>query len=541
MHLFCSFREVFAFLPIRDFGFSFIIQSDFVTQAARQDIMEDSLRNIGLLYGIAKTFVGAVLQFCKNPTLQYQWMRYLPGASVSGKFWTRLLPESKLLLHKTPVLRPRSGGDLSLIQDMKMLDTKELDGDRNPLFDNLEVETYLDRQYEPADLRKLLHLGLQAFDFVKHFIPTVQRDLAHSISRVRTIKDQDWHSRVADLLSHPFTAASKCSAECVKTLILIPLEDGSWVSVADAGEIYFSSGGAVSVPKDLLLKLVKDEAVQNAKRKELFEHLGVTPVPPQLVRELLIKKYKRQQLIVGNFKIDLKTSLSHLQYSYYTHSSSDSTPPKRWLELYDHCESPVRVLSHDLYLQDNHKFGAWELLKSIKKGSESKGGLDDEFRVSFLNATYTESPLPSGVVLHQPAPSWKKWLTDSVGILQRPRFRVRNGENLSPEFRYIRRHRPETLLAALQFHWGTYKSLVTSSIVDELSASEVPCEGSGKAVLSISYLPLPYLKQIAQKFLLGHEIFPFLLLPDRCQNLGRFWNNSELTVIRRISHSACRS
>lgn len=70
-------QEVFAYLPIRDFGFPFVIQSDFVTQASRQDVMETT-RNLTILREIAVTFADAVLKMCTHNTLQFQWMRYLP-------------------------------------------------------------------------------------------------------------------------------------------------------------------------------------------------------------------------------------------------------------------------------------------------------------------------------------------------------------------------------------------------------------------------------------------------------------------------------
>jgi hypothetical protein len=56
----------------------FLIHSDFVTQANRQDIVTTSERNIALRKAIGDAFVTGVQQLCMRPNLQYKWMRYLP-------------------------------------------------------------------------------------------------------------------------------------------------------------------------------------------------------------------------------------------------------------------------------------------------------------------------------------------------------------------------------------------------------------------------------------------------------------------------------
>ena len=62
---------LFAFLPVRQIGFKFLIHADFDTQANRQDIVTSSPRNEGLAVGIADAFVKAVLQLCDHPTLRF--------------------------------------------------------------------------------------------------------------------------------------------------------------------------------------------------------------------------------------------------------------------------------------------------------------------------------------------------------------------------------------------------------------------------------------------------------------------------------------
>lgn len=68
----------YAFLPIRDFGFSFYIQADFVLISSREGIHEDLSWNIRLRDGIADAFAAAVEEFKKNYQLANSFLRYLP-------------------------------------------------------------------------------------------------------------------------------------------------------------------------------------------------------------------------------------------------------------------------------------------------------------------------------------------------------------------------------------------------------------------------------------------------------------------------------
>ncbi|KAJ4190314.1 hypothetical protein NW755_005456 [Fusarium falciforme] len=85
-------QEVFAFLPVQTAGFSFLIQSDFMTNASREHIVTTAARNIGLRDGICEAFIKAVLEFCNHETLQYTWMQFLPDKEnkVYSEFWSTL-------------------------------------------------------------------------------------------------------------------------------------------------------------------------------------------------------------------------------------------------------------------------------------------------------------------------------------------------------------------------------------------------------------------------------------------------------------------
>ncbi|KFY82788.1 hypothetical protein V500_10334 [Pseudogymnoascus sp. VKM F-4518 (FW-2643)] len=59
-------QDLFVFLLVRPVGFKFIIQADFVTEANRQDVVNNSLRNKNILDSISNAFAKAVLQLSKT-------------------------------------------------------------------------------------------------------------------------------------------------------------------------------------------------------------------------------------------------------------------------------------------------------------------------------------------------------------------------------------------------------------------------------------------------------------------------------------------
>lgn len=113
-------QDIFVYLPVRPVGFKFIIQADFVTDASRQDIVKDSLRNIALLDGVADAFARAALQFCEHDTLRLQWMRYLPDKNDKnwGSIWLSLVNKLANRLSQTPVLYCHKKFDRHRIGDL---------------------------------------------------------------------------------------------------------------------------------------------------------------------------------------------------------------------------------------------------------------------------------------------------------------------------------------------------------------------------------------------------------------------------------------
>ncbi|KAF4467775.1 hypothetical protein FALBO_5349 [Fusarium albosuccineum] len=101
-----STQSVYAFLPIRDYGFKFLIQGDFLLTANREDV-QDSPWNRALREACADAFVKAAYRLNKGPE-RYTWIRYLPGKRIVG-FFEPLRDLILEKLSKEPILEAFSG------------------------------------------------------------------------------------------------------------------------------------------------------------------------------------------------------------------------------------------------------------------------------------------------------------------------------------------------------------------------------------------------------------------------------------------------
>lgn len=70
--------ETFAFLPIREFGFKFYIQADFVLASSREGIHEELPWNKRLRDSISSAFADAIHEFKQRPELAKTYFNYLP-------------------------------------------------------------------------------------------------------------------------------------------------------------------------------------------------------------------------------------------------------------------------------------------------------------------------------------------------------------------------------------------------------------------------------------------------------------------------------
>lgn len=501
-------QDLFVFLPVRAVGFNFIIHADFVTDASRQDIVRDSLRNHRLLDGVADAFIKAVLQFCQHETLCYQWMRYLPDKDAAGwaGLWASLVYKIEDRLSKTPVMYGRKRPDLRLITSLLRLRASQLDAYGEPLLDDGNPEQLLSQGYDGKDLDILRSYGLK-YASQQTFNRWLEKDLEQgSLSRMKShATSDDWHTRVAKSLQFPFQQkdrnVSACRISELETMSLVPLEDDTWVS-PHAHPVYFPKTGGLDIPSDVGLRLVS-KSVTNASRQALFQYLGVRKASVCLVRERVLQSYPADNSLP---RISLDASISHLRFLYLTEESKrDDESSYSRLAIQDNRGSFCRPNQHSIFCIDSAPFGAWELFKTTNSGPEPGDGAPG-FSCLYVHEGYFIDPPADGP---EPRGTWLEWFHDKLGVRSSVPFCDGEDRFLHPAAEYLQKYRPEKFLGALRV-WNGLRPSIPYEVITHLRDTEVLCLGNRKVLLDEAYFLTKDLEKRAKAFVPDDAFFPWL-------------------------------
>ncbi|KAK3985427.1 hypothetical protein QBC44DRAFT_384907 [Cladorrhinum sp. PSN332] len=502
-------QDIFAFLPVRHVGFNFLIHSDFVTMANREDIVTTSPRNQDLRKHLARTFVDAVKQMCQDAGLRFQWMRYLPaltGYHCHDPFWSGFMDMLKKSMLESCILVPQVNPEkFRTIGQLRWFGSLCFDGNNQLLFDDLDGENAvcISQEYKPSDIDLLKGYGLKSATMIDHIIPMVEADLKRSNSKMKspdTDTDPRWHTTAVKLLMFPFANARNESLESarlkIKTLNLLPLSTGEWIS-ADTNTVHFPTTmtSRIPIPPGLGLKLVHPHAAEHPHRKRFFETLGVSPLASELVRAKILEK-------ATETCEPLADSVDWLHFLYLTcpleKLSPDDYPYSQVrLQSSDLADPGVLPSKEDVYISDKtDKYNPSQLLLNSED-------------ILYLHSDYLNSP-PTRVG----GLDWINWLHDYVRVRRRLRLVEPDGSGLSLEALSVSQDVPEKFLGLLHYLWPHEGDKVLSSkgIQAEISKTRVLCEGGGSLPLAETILPSPRLKEIASRFLEPGDEPPFLKL-----------------------------
>lgn len=363
-------QDVFVFLPVRSAGFHFLMQADFVTDAARQDIVKDSLRNSSLLDGVADAFIKAVLQFCEHSSLKYKWMQYLPdkASKTWGPLWASLVDKIAARLSKTPVLLGRLRlHQRRLISDMCRLINMVLDGEGNPLFDDIKTDCILSSMYTKKNAALLGPYGLN-FISCDTILQLLRIDLEQGAqSRMKSPKTtEDWHERAAKCLHFMFEQKKQDAISELRELHLLPLDDGTWVSAA-SGLVFFAHIGTMEVPPDIEMRLISKRSATH-HRKILFKDLGVEEATTNFVRRKILLRHR----LTNNHPVpSISVSKAHLEFLYRSHylKVGDESLGGSRLPVFDHRGVLRRPSATTLYIKTDGPYGPWQLFQPTEPGS----------------------------------------------------------------------------------------------------------------------------------------------------------------------------
>lgn len=322
-----------------------------------------------LRQAIVDVIIKAIQQLCRNTTLQYKWMRYLPTQSTlrGDPFWRQDTTSIADALSRLPLLWADSGsnlGQLYSISQLRRLGGGEVDVDGHPLFPDLTEEPiYLSVRYERKDVDVLAEYGLGAVQ-TKDLIPRLRALTEREAWNVGFYqdRDEDWQSRVARWVLGAWEDKREDWKDALKTMPLLPLASGHLRAPADlSSKVYFPDIDGIPIPPDVSLVMILPAAAANPDCRKLYQALGVVSADQATVRALLSPKDTSARQTSGPPSApEVAVPDTHLEYLYLMHpgvnmfdnDTDDLTP--EWLSIAK--DQPERLLSR-LYNEFCHPAG----------------------------------------------------------------------------------------------------------------------------------------------------------------------------------------
>ncbi|KAF2464794.1 uncharacterized protein BDR25DRAFT_380700 [Lindgomyces ingoldianus] len=470
-------QHVYAFLPLRKVGYKFLIQSDFITQASREDVF-DSQWNCHLLNRSCDTFMDSIDEFLRHPTLKYHWVSYIPTDHIADDFWGRLQQRILASLGTRNLFVSESNGNSWNANQLRVVPERFRGEDTQPLL--LDVRggssAYISESYDKQlDLPILRKLGTKDLD-ITEFLQRLEKDLDQNgtESRMRSTPLQSsWHTKVARLL----TFAARKFRLSVKKLPVVPLSTGKWARPLNAS-IYFPTSGGIEIPDDLPLAIVDAKALQNKSWERFFVEIGITHCPPSRVFPLIEQRYSL-------FGRTFKESLSHIKFMFWNHT--ELPPQGVSLRLKERDDSVWFSNAIDnVWTYSPRLVGSYTT--STVLGSPVPLELREAIRV--LDPAYYRALRKLG---HRNDRTGPEWLDSFLQIKDTIQLSRRNsiGE-MSTELKYVAKKKPEFILGVLETAWSHYQTIDTWD--NFFKAVEVPILNSQHTRnLASTFLPLPKL------------------------------------------------
>ncbi|KAK2690932.1 hypothetical protein QWA68_010794 [Fusarium oxysporum] len=467
-------QNVFAFLPVDDFGFRFLIHADFILVASREGLDESSLWNWSLRDEIQTAFVDAIHRLVALSPIRdgeglcYKWPKYLPRYLETSGFWYGLHQNMMNALRDTPLLKSRAGGALQ-----KPTDLYYVPGDYR--FENGTL----------FDLPSLLHSHLSfEYDSVKSelsligvdtlHINDLWREFSHWINEVGVdgLKTQsiEWHQKVSLIFCD-----RKPLREKLRNLPIVPLRDGSWAKARQDRVFFTSTHTEEHVPTGIELFLVDRSVSNDSVRRRFLSFLGIREYSPTQVCKLIIKLHHNLPPGASRAEMDLVTDALYL----FDHRSclGYEVPDIYFAAIKG--RNTILSKGRHLYLVD----------PDVKPGLIAKYQYTAQSPLVVLSDKY-EAKLCKG----RPRESFRRWLLGSTYREFSTVPALLDNNKLSAEWHFLRSHDVMDLLQAIRLQWDK-KAILSPIIIKAAAELQVPGSDGYRRPLGRLAIPTTELKQ----------------------------------------------
>ncbi|KAI0544642.1 hypothetical protein F4679DRAFT_589289 [Xylaria curta] len=379
-------QQVYAFLPIRDYGFKFLLNADFLLTANRQDIATTSNWNKAIVKCVEDALIKAI-QLLNDSTLRYKWPRYLPNPLTFSNIFRSLRMDK---LRQSPVLKSEDEGWIAPLS-ARYVPASLRDDLNNPLISNLETRSRnLSLKYD-SDWEYIKNLGVRELSH-SEFLEDVRKLYANTDSAASY--SERWHSQLAGALE-PLLAEFE---DELKAIPLIPLQDGKWVSMSN--EPIFFLNEEHTVLEGINVLQLPPSVNRDPRWVSFLRKLGVQPFNVTNIRFEITRTHRRNDLSTLSHSV----LISHVVFLFknkWTFSKTDWEPePKFWVAT--EAGPPRRTV--DVYLD-----APWPHSASLYFDKSN-------YEVHFLHKEYFNAVEPDDMK------DWVMWLHKELGMWHIPRF-----------------------------------------------------------------------------------------------------------------------
>lgn len=298
--------QVFAFLPIRQVGFKFSIQADFILNSSREDILTARPWNKFLRAAISATFKTAVHSFKRSDELAFSYLRYLPTeVEIADPYFKTVADDIHNALATTESL-PSAAGKWMLPSALRLAEKRFRELFPSEVALELFGFDYVDQRVEGGSdlLRRLGAKDVQLLDVLNVFSQ-------HGIWL--KAQSDDWKARffayVADLDVSKLIKAGLGALPCV------PINSGDFV-VPDETSVFYPLNKAKKYGFEDELVIIDSELLENAQQhservQSLFAQLKVRSDDPY---DLVTSHILRKHLDDSWKNSENKAVIGHLRY-----------------------------------------------------------------------------------------------------------------------------------------------------------------------------------------------------------------------------------
>ncbi|KIW89714.1 uncharacterized protein Z519_09870 [Cladophialophora bantiana CBS 173.52] len=497
-------QPVYAFLPIREYGFTFAIQANFVLIANREDIDVSSAWNIKIRDFVSGAFVNAVNYF-NTTSFRYTWPRFLP--LETRDFFQPVAGEIQEKLKETESFEGEDGEmheplGLVYVGEYYRLDDTPL------VLTDFTKPRYLSRRYKHLRSETLEHLGIKELEY-GDFVTDLEKFMEKEEKKFRTQSPQ-WFSRLAHVLwLYDYKAPNRLA-----TLKIIPLSNGEWTSRVESKDklFYLPTDDTTLVPKGTEVLFVDPEAEKDSERSRLFTSLGAKPFSPTEISSFVVRLHTLSSVMIQQSDL-----VDHLVFLFTS----------GWSNLDD---VDLWVATGSGYRRSSEVY-----LRSFAPNGR-------KFAFPVLHQDYWLAT--AGRELQ-----WTHWLKDQLRICEFPRLvrMVGEGFELSEDMKRILEGLPSgEFLQLLRDHWQTYSEWLGSdedlnypqdwilskkALRECLMSTEVDCINGSRYSLKETIFPAGDLSGVE-----GSDSLPLLDIPNSSNPSWSFLEQLGVTMKCDVNH-----